>query len=112
MIKLTATFTSAAFVALIQPFVAVAQPTQSPPAWDWPGPWHMMSGGSGFWWMFPLLVLFAIIMCVLMARRPSGHSHHSPRDATASALQLLNERFAKGEIKKEEYEEKRAVIVR
>jgi uncharacterized membrane protein len=33
-------------------------------------------------------------------------------DATTSALQILNERFAKGEIKREEYEEKKSAILR
>jgi uncharacterized membrane protein len=32
-------------------------------------------------------------------------------DPTYSALQILNERFAKGEIQKQEYEERKAAIL-
>jgi uncharacterized membrane protein len=32
-------------------------------------------------------------------------------DPTSSALQILNERFAKGEIQKAEYEDKKAAIL-
>ncbi len=104
----------AALFMLLFPFAVVAQSTQSPSEWNWPGPWHMMWGGGwGFWWIFPLFMMFMIMMCVLfMMRGPWGHRHHSGTDATSSALQVLNERFAKGEIKKEEYEEKKAAILR
>lgn len=49
------------------------------------GPWHMMdrSQGSGRGW----------------------------GDPTYSALQVLNERYARGEIQKQEYEEKKAAIL-
>jgi uncharacterized membrane protein len=33
------------------------------------------------------------------------------RDPTQSALQILNERYAKGEIQKPEYEERKAAIL-
>jgi putative membrane protein len=115
MIKLGKVFAGpAALFMLLYPFAAVAQQTQSPPEWGYPGPWHMMMWGSGwgFWWIFPLFMLFMIVMCVLfMMRAPWGH-RHSDADATTSALQVLNERFAKSEIKKEEYEEKKAAILR
>jgi putative membrane protein len=98
---------------LFQPFAAVAQSTQSPPEWGYPGPWHMMWGGGGFWWIFPLFMLFVIVMCFLfMMRGPWMRGHHLGSDATTSALQILNERFAKGEIKREEYEEKKSAILR
>ena len=75
--------------------------------WEWPGPWHMGWGG-GFWWMFPMLMfIFMIALCVFMMRG-FWHTH----DHTRSALELLAERFARGEIGKEEYEQKRAVIAR
>jgi putative membrane protein len=85
--------------------------TQAPYAYgDWPGPWHMMGWGFGFGWIFPLLMLvFMVALCVfLMGRMPWGHSHH----AASSALQMLSERFAKGEISKEEFEEKRTILAR
>lgn len=102
------------FFMLLQPLSAIAQATQTPQPWDWPGPWHMMWGGGwGFWWIFPLFMAFMVMMCIFfMMRAPWGHGHQSGRDATTSALQILNERFARGEIQKEEYEEKKTILLR
>ena len=108
------------FFSLFHSLRAFAQQTQqSTGPWDWPGPWHMWSGGWGFWWIFPLFMLFMIVFCVAMffvGHRSGGAPHHwgpshSWSDPTYSALQILNERFAKGEIQKQEYEEKKAAIV-
>ena len=75
---------------------------------DWPGPWHM--GAWGFGWMFPMLMMIvAAVLCAYVVTRGHGHSH---RDVVAAALQILNERFAKGEISKEEFEEKRSLLLR
>jgi dihydroxy-acid dehydratase len=105
--KLKTLLVSTFLLATIHPAVALAQATQPPPYadWrDWPGPWHMW-GGWGFGWIFPLLMMvFMIALCVFfMTRAPWGHGH-SHRDPVSSALQLLNERFARGEISKEEFE--------
>ena len=52
-----------------------------------------MSGFMGFGWIIPVLI-FVVIVYFLIGNR----NLKSPKD-------ILNERFAKGEISKEEYEE-------
>jgi hypothetical protein len=61
---------------------------------------------------------------LLFGRRWGGGSHlpgppwhtserpgHSWSDSTQSALQILNERYAKGEIERQDYEERKAGIL-
>jgi putative membrane protein len=115
-----------AFLVLFDPLLALAQqstaPQQAP--WGWSGPmWH---GGWGFSWVFPLLMVLMMIVCIggmLFGRRSGGgrmcfgSGHHASRperswaDPTCSALEILNERFARGEIQKQEFEERRATIL-
>jgi len=104
---------------------AVAQ-TQQPtnPEYYWPGPWHMQMWGGGYgwpmWWMFPMMLLFFLAVCAAVfffARGMCGMSHWGPPsrtagDPTQSALQILNERFARGEIQKEEYGDRKTAILK
>jgi uncharacterized membrane protein len=84
---------------------AVAQPAQLPPP-QWYGPRWADAYGWQFWWMCPLmmLVMLAVVAGIVLARRRSGDGRHA-------SLQILAERFARGEIHKEEYQEKKAAIL-
>ncbi len=132
MLKKLASLAMLAFTVLAAPLSALAQtPPNASPDYYWPGPGHMMwrdgywggpfSGSS--WEMAPMLILLVIVVCILIfyfAR--SGGAHHwggnwnaaSPGgfgDPSHSAMQILNERFAKGEIQKDEYEDKKNAIL-
>ena len=112
-----------AFSTLIAPLHAIAQTQQQPSAppqnYYWPGPWQHMMWGYGGWGMFPMMLLFFGLFFVAMfffARGCMGGMRrwgpsHSWGDPTHSALQILNERFAKGEIQKEEYNERKTAIL-
>ena len=121
-------------LAFFLPVLALAQ--QATPAPEpqyympyWHGAGHMWGGGFG--WGGPLMMLAFIAVCIvifLLLRRSAygwHHYHHrgpwymrggSPGpdgfgDPTYTALQILNERFARGEIQKAEYDEKKATIL-
>lgn len=97
-----------------------APSTPSQPVPYWPGPSHMWGDGYGWhmWGMFPFMFLILLLVCAV-AMFALGRSHHGPwrhmgrewGSPTHSALQILNERFARGEIEKQEYEEKKAVLL-
>ncbi len=76
--------------------------------WQYGG-WGMM-GGLSWWWFMPIfmilfwgLVIWGIVALVRGLSGPRG-SDSSKAD---SALEVLKRRYARGEINKEEYEEKK-----
>ena len=80
--------------------------------WGWQGYGMMgsgMMGGYGAMFLMPVLwivVLGLIIWAVVAAVRP-GESSRSDSATFSSALDVLKKRYARGEINKEEYEEKK-----
>jgi uncharacterized membrane protein len=58
--------------------------------------------------MILCLVIFLLVMMPMMRRR--GVWRDSPSYPPRTALDIPNERFARGEISKAEYDEKRRVI--
>jgi uncharacterized membrane protein len=126
MLKRISTFALTGLVVLGGALQASAQQAPQPPSlppsqWYWHGPWH----GSQFWWICPLMVLFMVVFfgaIYLVVRRSwSGDRHHwgppwhmTDRQwgpPTDSAIRILNERFARGEIEREEYEGRKAAIL-
>jgi putative membrane protein len=93
---------------------AVAQQTQQQaPPWYGPGPWWSDGYGWQFWWICPFMMLFMLgVMAVIMlARRHAGEGRWATPGSPHSSLQVLSERFARGEIQRDEYEEKKAAIL-
>jgi len=103
--------------------VFAAEP-EAPRPYPEPG-WGMH--GSGFWWIFPLIFLvLMVVMCVSMMRgrgmcgiwrdrhidRPESDvlKKRSDAEPRESALDILDKRFAKGEISKEKYEEMKKIL--
>ncbi len=71
----------------------------------------MMNGwGFGFGWLFQaifgILIAAAVIVLIVWIVKSARYAHRGMRYG-GSALDILNERYAKGEIDKKEYEEKK-----
>lgn len=95
-----------AFLAAWSAFPAAAQEPERGDA-PWMGDWgwgHMVYGG----WMM-VVVWGGIILAVILLVRAFGSGSRSV-ERRATALDILQERFARGEIDKAEYEEKRRTI--
>ena len=68
----------------------------------------MMWGGG--WWVIGVIVMLACMY--FMARMMTGHGHADHGDGTSnrSARDILSERFARGEISEEEFEERKRAL--
>jgi putative membrane protein len=66
---------------------------------------------GGYWWIFPLAMF---IFCFFFMRIRSGKrmcGWNAGYGFGESALDILNKRYAKGEIDKSEYEEKKGNLI-
>ena len=83
--------------------------------WGWQtGGWGMMGpgmmGGFGWMWLMPIfwIVFIGLIIWAIVALvRSSSGSRGEDSSKMDSALEVLKKRYARGEIGKEEYEEKK-----
>ena len=116
MTRFSQTVAAGAGAAIAVPGWALAQGTPDPDRY-WYGPHMMWGGGYGmiFGPIFMILVLAAVVAVVVLLIRwlggPLQHPAplHYPSPGRPS-LDILKERFARGEIDKEEYEERRRVL--
>ena len=92
----------------------------SMPAWGYGG-YHygsgMMYGGRGiFGWLMMILIIVLVVAVSIGVIRwifPGGHRPPSGSPAPHnSALDILEERYARGEIDKDEFEEKRKTLLK
>lgn len=64
---------------------------------------HMFGVGGGFMWLFWLILIVALIWVIMAGINGGGRQNKSP-------LELAQERYAKGEISREEFEQIRKDI--
>ena len=86
--------------------------SQHGPGAMWHGGWH--GGWSGMWFgplMMILFVAIAAVVVVLIVRWLGGWGQGERRHVSGKApLDLLEERFARGEIEAEEFQERRRIL--
>ena len=88
-------------------FAEQSRPYHGPHMWD--GAWHG-------WFLGPIMMIFfvalAVVVAVLMLRwlGALGHSGAPSTQSGRNPLDVLKERYAKGEIDTKEFEERRQVL--
>lgn len=73
---------------------------------------HGMMGGWMGGWFGMLIPLILTVVIVYVVVRLLGHNHTANRRSYDNSLDILNERLARGEISEEEYERKKAMIMK
>lgn len=72
--------------------------------WGWGWTWGMGMIHGFLWWV---LVILGIVVLARLLARGSGTPSVQPGAAPETALEIVEKRYARGEIGKEEFEEKR-----
>ena len=79
----------------------------------WDDRYGLWAGGGLLWLLVVVLVVVGIVGLILYLTRASRHAASltaPPTPPADSALQILRERFARGEIDQAEYEERRRAL--
>ena len=102
----------AATLFLSAPATALAQSTDGyhgPHMWD--GGWHGWGGGLLVMALVVALVAAVVLALVRSFGGGGGNRERGARDSSErDGMAILRERFARGEIDREEYEERRKVL--
>jgi putative membrane protein len=69
--------------------------------------WHH---GGGAWFLFPLFWIAVIVFVVWLFRRGRWCGPRGPHRHQQTAAELLEHRFARGEIDDDEYRRRRSVL--
>lgn len=107
---------SAAMAALFGAAPAAASAQTQPGGYSWHHPYMMGGGGwlamifGSIFMLVPLVILIAVI--VFAARWAGGPWRAADRPPERAPLDILKERFARGEIDKEEYEDRRRILAK
>lgn len=83
------------------------------PVWEGMRDMDMVMGPMMGWaWMILWLVFLAVLVVgvVFVVRALTGYSGGGAFASTSSAMQILEERFARGEIDRDEFEERRRAL--
>jgi uncharacterized membrane protein len=76
-------------------------------------PYRMMYGWHGGWGGMIIWPLFMFLICIaVMVWMMRGHTAPPPPYHRRDPIDILKDRFARGEIDKEEFEERRKILER
>ncbi|PTQ81421.1 putative membrane protein [Trichococcus patagoniensis] len=72
--------------------------------------YNMMGGWGIFMMIILLVILIVIIVYVVMKLVQGGNNAGTTSNGRDEALEILNQRYAKGELSDEEYQQKKKIL--
>jgi len=74
--------------------------------------WNDGGGAGGWLILFPMMIIFwgAVVWAIIAAVRHNSASNKPDSHGQSGALQILDDRFARGEIDEQEYRSRRDAI--
>jgi putative membrane protein len=71
---------------------------------------HGMMGGWGIFMMIFLVILIVVIVYAVMKLVQGSNKNATSQSNRDEALEILNQRYAKGELSDEEYQQKKKIL--